>query len=70
MGLALNLEMRERNDSGASAQAFNQGQFGQSRQQDRDSSGQGQASMTGQVSGNGSRAQRSTVVDDGIHLVA
>jgi len=70
MGLALNLEMRERNDSGASAQAFNQGQFGQSRQQDRDSFGQGQASMTGQVSGNGSRAQRSTVVDDGIHLVA
>ena len=70
MGLALNLEMRERNDSGASAQAFNQGQFGQSRQQDRDSSGQGQTSMTGQVSGNGSRAQRSTVVDDGIHLVA
>jgi len=70
MGLALNLEMRERNDSGASAQAFNQGQFGQSRQQDRDSFGQGQTSMTGQVSGNGSRAQRSTVVDDGIHLVA
>ena len=73
MGLALNLEMRERNDSNgqAQAQAFGQGQFGQSRQQDREAgAGATQASMSGQASGNIPGAGRSTVIDDGIHLVA
>jgi len=71
MGLALNLEMRERNDSNAQAQAFGQGQFGQSRQQDREvGAGQTQSSMSGQASGNISGAKRSTLTDDGIHLVA
>jgi hypothetical protein len=71
MGLALNLEMRERNDSNAQAQAFGQGQFGQSRQNDREvGAGQTQSSMSGQAPGNVSGARRSTVTDDGIHLVA
>ena len=71
MGLALNLEMRERNDSNAQAQAFGQGQFGQSRQNDREvGAGQTQSSMSGQASGNISGAKRSTLTDDGIHLVA
>jgi hypothetical protein len=71
MGLALNLEMRERNDSNAQAQAFSQGQFGQSRQQDREAgAGSTQTSMSGQASGNIPGAKRSTVTDDGIHLVA
>ena len=71
MGLALNLEMRERNDSNAQAQAFGQGQFGQSRQQDREAvAGPAQALRAGQASGNIPAAQRSTVTDDGIHLVA
>ena len=71
MGLALNLEMRERNDSNAQAQAFCQGQFGQSRQNDREvGAGQTQSSMSGQASGNISGAKRSTLTDDGIHLVA
>ena len=71
MGLALNLEMRERNDSNAQAQAFGQGQFDQSRQNDREvGAGQTQSSMSGQAPGNVSGARRSTVTDDGIHLVA
>lgn len=74
MGLALNLEMRERNDSGAAAQAFAQGQFGQSGQGGaNDSAGSSRAvnaPATGRADGNGSSAQRSTAVDDGLHLVA
>lgn len=71
MGLALNLEMRERNDSSAQSQAFGQGQFGQSRQQDRGAgAGATQASTSGQASGNIPGARRSPVKDDGIHLVA
>lgn len=75
MGLALNLEMRERNESSAAAQAFTQGQFGQSGQGGtRESAGGSRgadASAEGQAIGNGSIAQRSTAaVDDGIHLVA
>jgi len=72
MGLALNLEMRERNDSGGAAQAFAQSQFGQSGQ----GGGRDQGSMranapaTSSVAGNNSIAQRSAAVDDGIHLVA
>ncbi|NBW01475.1 MAG: flagellar hook-length control protein FliK [Betaproteobacteria bacterium] len=72
MGLALNLEMRERNDSGGAAQAFAQSQFGQSGQ----GGGRDQGSMranaqaTSSVAGNNSVAQRSAAVDDGIHLVA
>lgn len=74
MGLALNLEMHERNDSGAAAQAFAQGQFGQSGQGGaNDSAGSSRAvnaPATGRADGNGSSAQRSTAVDDGLHLVA
>lgn len=74
MGLALNLEMRERNDSGAAAQAFAQGQFGQSGQGGaKESAGSSRgvnASANGAANGNGSSAQRSIAVDDGIHLVA
>jgi len=74
MGLALNLEMRERNDSGAAAQAFAQGQFGQSGQGGaKESAGSSRgvnASADGAANGNGSNAQRSIAVDDGIHLVA
>ena len=74
MGLALNLEMRERNDSGAAAQAFAQGQFGQSGQGGtKESAGSSRgvnASADGAAIGNGSSAQRSTAIDDGIHLVA
>ncbi len=74
MGLALNLEMRERNDSGAAAQAFAQGQFGQSGQGGaKESAGSSRgvnASADGAANGNGSSAQRSIAVDDGIHLVA
>jgi hypothetical protein len=74
MGLALNLEMRERNDSGAAAQAFAQGQFGQSGQGGaNDSAGSSRvvnAPATGRADGTGPSAQRSTAVDDGLHLVA
>lgn len=75
MGLALNLEMRERNESGASAQAFAQGQFGQSGQGGtRESAANGsrgsEGVSAGQAGGNVAVAQRSTAVDDGIHLVA
>ena len=74
MGLALNLEMRERNESGAAAQAFAQGQFGQSGQGGtRESPGGSRGvntSAEGQPVGNRSSTQQSTAVDDGIHLVA
>ena len=74
MGLALNLEMRERNDSGAAAQAFAQGQFGQSGQSGANNSAGSSrvvdAPANGRADGNGSSAQRSTAVDDGLHLVA
>jgi len=74
MGLALNLEMRERNDSGAAAQAFAQGQFGQSGQGGaNDSAGSSRSVNTtanGRADGIGSSTQRSSAVDDGLHLVA
>ena len=71
MGLALNLEMRERNDSGGAAQAFAQSQFGQSSQGGgRDSGSRTNAPAASSVAGNNSVAQRSAAVDDGIHLVA
>lgn len=71
MGLALNLEMRERNDSGGAAQAFAQSQFGQSGQGGgRDSGSRTNAPTALPVAGNNSVAQRSAAVDDGIHLVA
>lgn len=72
MGLALNLEMRERNDSNASAQAFTQGQFGQSNG-GREGSSTGTGSNTtsvGAASGNTTARTGSISADDGIHLVA
>ena len=69
LGLALNLEMRERNDQNAMAQAFAQGQSGRG--------GQGGREATGSASGGNSPASRnmapagrSNAVEDGIHLVA
>jgi hypothetical protein len=72
MGLALNLEMRERNDSGGAAQAFAQSQSGQSGQGGSRDQGSihANALATSSVAGNNSVAQRSAAVDDGIHLVA
>jgi len=71
MGLALNLEMRERNDSNASAQSFAQG-FGQSGQgsNSRSSSAQSGSATTGQDIGNLPGQRKSNVVEDGVHLVA
>ena len=72
MGLALNLEMRERNESNASAQAFTQGQFGQSNG-GREGSSTGTGSNTtsvGAASGNTTARTGSISADDGIHLVA
>jgi len=70
MGLALNLEMRERNDSNASAQAFNQGQFGQSGGNGRDGSASAKSTTVGAASGNTAVGGGSVTADDGIHLVA
>lgn len=70
MGLALNLEMRERNDSNASAQAFNQGQFGQSGSNGRDGSASAKSTTVGAASGNTTVGGGSMTADDGIHLVA
>jgi len=70
MGLALNLEMRERNDSNASAQAFNQGQFGQSGSNGRDGSASAKSTTVGAASGNTAVGGGSVTADDGIHLVA
>ncbi len=71
MGLALNLEMRERNDSNPSAQSFAQG-FGQSGQgsNSRGSSAQSGSATSGQEIGNLPGARKSNVVEDGVHLVA
>jgi hypothetical protein len=71
MGLALNLEMRERNDSNPSAQSFAQG-FGQSGQgsNQRSSSAQSGSATSGQEIGNLPGARKSNVVEDGVHLVA
>ncbi len=71
MGLALNLEMRERNDSNPSAQSFAQG-FGQSGQgsNSRSSSAQSGSATSGQEIGNLPGARKSNVVEDGVHLVA
>jgi hypothetical protein len=71
MGLALNLEMRERNDSNASAQSFAQG-FGQSGQgsNSRGSSAQSGSATSGQDIGNLPGQRKSNVVEDGVHLVA
>ncbi len=71
MGLALNLEMRERNDSNASAQSFAQG-FGQSGQgsNSRSSSAQSGSATSGQEIGNLPGQRKSNVVEDGVHLVA
>ncbi len=69
MGLALNLEMRERTDSNPACQGFNQGQFGQSGGRgERDSGGKSTASGT--ASGNVSLGRGSMTTDNGIHLVA
>jgi hypothetical protein len=71
MGLALNLEMRERNDSGGAAQGFAQSQFGQSGQGgSRGPESRTNAPTASSAAGNNSVAQRSAAVDDGIHLVA
>ncbi len=71
MGLALNLEMRERNDSNPSAQSFAQG-FGQSGQGSNSRSGSAQSgsATSGQEIGNLPGARKSNVVEDGVHLVA
>jgi len=71
MGLALNLEMRERNDSNPSAQSFAQG-FGQSGQGSNSRSGSTQSgsATSGQEIGNLPGARKSNVVEDGVHLVA
>ncbi len=71
MGLALNLEMRERNESNASAQAFTQGQFGQSSGgRDGGSSAGGKSTTVGVATGNTTPRAGSITADDGIHLVA
>ncbi len=71
MGLALNLEMRERNESNASAQAFTQGQFGQSSGgRDGGSSAGGKSTSVGVATGNTTPRAGSITADDGIHLVA
>jgi len=71
MGLALNLEMRERNESNASAQAFMQGQFGQSSGgRDGGSSAGGKSTTVGVATGNTTPRAGSITADDGIHLVA
>jgi len=70
MGLALNLEMRERNDSNASAQAFHQGEFGQSGSNGRDGSASAKSTTVGAASGNTAVGGGSMTADDGIHLVA
>lgn len=71
MGLALNLEMRERNESNASAQAFTQGQFGQSGGgRDGGSSAGGKSTSVGVATGNTTPRVGSITADDGIHLVA
>jgi hypothetical protein len=69
LGLALNLEMRERNDQSAMAQAFAQGQSGRGGQGGREADGQG-SGVPSTVSRNMAPAGRSNAVEDGIHLVA
>jgi len=71
MGLALNLEMRERNDGNPSAQSFAQG-FGQSGQGSNSRSGSAQSgsATSSQENGNFPGARKSNVVEDGVHLVA
>jgi hypothetical protein len=69
LGLALNLEMRERNEHNAMASAFAQGQSGRGGQGNRESSGS--ASAGNSVSArNAAPVGRSNAVEDGIHLVA
>lgn len=69
LGLALNLEMRERNDQNAMAQAFAQGQSGRGGQGGREAAGSASAGNA-LASRNMAPAGRSNAVEDGIHLVA
>jgi len=70
MGLALNLEMRERNDSNPAAQAFDQGQSGQSGGKGGRDGADGKSASVATASGNASRRSGPISADDGIHLVA
>ncbi|MBU3724007.1 MAG: hypothetical protein FGM18_00670 [Burkholderiaceae bacterium] len=70
MGLALNLEMRERNDSNSAAQAFDQGQFGRSGGNGSRERDGGRSSSLTTVAGSAPNARGSITADDGIHLVA
>jgi hypothetical protein len=69
LGLALNLEMRERNEHNAMASAFAQGQSGRGGQGNRESSGSSSAGDSLSVRNTGP-VGRSNAVEDGIHLVA
>jgi len=71
MGLALNLEMRERNDSNPMAQMFDQNASGNSsRDGQQSSSGSDRATVSGVANGSASGARSISTADDGIHLVA